>query len=217
MVRLKTAQGGDGAVRMSLEGARAANGEAEAREETRTNYLIGSRPENWRTNVENFGRVRYRDVWPGVDVVYYGNQRRLEHDFVLAPGADVSQVRMRMEGAQSMHVDAAKGDLVLEMEGGYVRHWSAVLVSYQERDGRRDAVESRYVLAADGRVGFAVGSYDRKRALVIDPVLTYSTYLGGSYEDQVRAIAVDATGALYVAGEFGLDKFSVGGRVSHDQ
>lgn len=200
VVRLKAAHGSqDAALRMELEGAHAAKGEPETREETRTNYLIGSHPENWRTGVENFGRVRYRSVWPGVDVVYYGNQRRLEHDFILAPGTDVTRVRMRLEGAQSIHVDAAKGDLVLEMAGGRSVRLERP-VSYQERDGRREPVESRYVLAANGRVGFTLGSYDRKRALVIDPVLAYSTYLGGSIADQVQAIAVDSTGAVYVAG-----------------
>jgi hypothetical protein len=199
VVRLKTAHGEGDAVRMELEGARAAKGEAEAGQETRTNYLIGSRPENWRTGVANFGRVHYRNVWPGVDVVYYGNQRRLEHDFVVAPGAELSQVRMRLQGAQRIHVDTANGDLVLEMAGGRSVRLEQP-VSYQERDGRREAVESRYVLAKNGSVGFGVGSYDRKRSLVIDPVLAYSTYLGGSYADEVNAIAVDSTGAVYVAG-----------------
>jgi CSLREA domain-containing protein len=162
-----------------------------------TNYLSGNDPSQWHTNVPSFARVQEHGVYPGVDLVYYGNQRQLEYDFTIAPGADPGLIRLAFEGADSTTLDA-HGNLVLHTAGGDVVEHAPVL--YQDSSGVRQSVSGHYVLHADGQVGFAVGSYDTTKSLVIDPTLSYSTYLGGSDSDLPAAIAVDASGNAYVTG-----------------
>ncbi|HEX8130025.1 MAG TPA: carboxypeptidase regulatory-like domain-containing protein [Pyrinomonadaceae bacterium] len=163
----------------------------------KSNYLMGSDPAQWRTNVPNYGRVKYEGVYPGVDVIYYGTNRELEYDFVVAPGADARLIRLRVEGAKGLRVDA-NGDLVLPTPAGEVRQHAPH--AYQEVAGVRQTVACRYVLKGAGRVGFEVGAYDRGLPLVIDPVISYSTFLGGSGYDEGNAVAVDAQGNAYVTG-----------------
>ncbi len=165
--------------------------------EGKVNYLIGNDPAQWRTNIPTFGRVRYAEVYPGIDVVYYGNQKQLEYDFVVAPGRDTRAVKLRFEGADKVEVDAA-GDLLLTLGESVIRQPKPVV--YQEVDGKRLAVEGGYTIERDGQVGFAVGEYDAGRPLVIDPVLIYSTYLGGSGDEEGLDIAVDSTGNAYITG-----------------
>jgi hypothetical protein len=164
---------------------------------TKSNYFLGSDPSQWRTNVPNFGRVEYQDVYPGVNLVYYGHQGALEYDFVVAPGADPGAITLSVEGTQGMSLDG-QGNLVLHTAGGDVLEHAPVL--YQEMDGVRQAVSGRFVLEGQNQVGFQVQAYDPSRPLVIDPVLSYSTYLGGSVNDWGQAIAVDGSGAAYVTG-----------------
>jgi len=140
----------------------------------KSNYFVGDDPEQWRTNVPNCAKVRFADVYPGVDLVYYGNQQQLEYDFVVAPGADPSAVTLGLVGADGMQIDR-QGELVLQTRAGEVR-WHKPVV-YQEVGGKRQMVDGRYVRKVKRAVGFAVASYDRSRPLVIDPVLVYSTYL----------------------------------------
>ena len=123
----------------------------------------------------------YRDVYPGVDLVYYGKDQQLEYDFVVAPGVDPASIRLAYEGAQSIETDA-QGDLVLHTEGGDVRQHKPVV--YQEVDGARREIPSRYVLKDQQRVGFHVDAYDTNKPLIIDPVLIYSTLLGGSGSEE---------------------------------
>jgi uncharacterized repeat protein (TIGR01451 family) len=163
----------------------------------KTNYFIGSKQEDWRTNVPSFERVEFKDVYPGVNVAYYGNQRQLEYDFIVAPGAKTEQIKLSFEGAEQVRIDE-RGELVLSTAGGEVRQHKPVV--YQESDGARKEIASRYVLTGENEVGFVLGDYDRSKTLVIDPVLVYSTYLGGLGTDQALAIAVDATGHVYVSG-----------------
>jgi hypothetical protein len=161
------------------------------------NYFVGNDPSKWRTGIPTYARVRYEGVYDGVDVDLYGNQERVEYDFRVAPGADPAQVRVRFDGAERVDVDES-GDLVLRMDGGEIRQQKARV--YQEgAQGKRD-VSARYTVTGDGEVGFELGSYDPSRTLVIDPVLVYSSYLGGLEHDSCSAIAVDSTGAAYVTG-----------------
>ena len=172
----------------------------------KSNYFIGNDPSRWRTNVPTYGKVEYRDVYPGVNLVYYGSGRQLEHDFVVAPGADPSQIRLAVEGADKIELDA-QGDLVLHAGNGDLHLRKPVV--YQEIDGARQEVSASFVLDTSHsafrtphsqEVGFQIAAYDATRPLVIDPVLVYSTYLGGSGDDQASGIAVDSAGNAYVTG-----------------
>ena len=183
----------------------------------KSNYFIGNDPEKWRANVPNYANVKYADVYPGVDLVYYGNQGKLEYDFVVQPGADPRSIRLAINlderGAESqsaidnckssipapLHVKAA-GDLVLGTNGGEVTFHKPVVyqpATYNEpRTKNQEPVEGKYVVKGN-HITFEVADYDRTRPLVIDPVLVYSTYLGNAGGS---AIAVDASGNAYVTG-----------------
>jgi hypothetical protein len=132
-----------------------------------------------------------------VSLVYYGNQGQLEYDFVLAPGADPNAIVLDFAGADQIAVDD-EGNLVLRLAGGQVRQRRPVI--YQEVDGVRQEVSGAYVLTGEHRVGFQIGNYDATRPLVIDPVLVYSTYLGGGDGEAGGSIAVDGAGNAYVTG-----------------
>lgn len=181
-----------------------ANPEAAARPErelsTRVHHFLGNDSGGWRQGVKTYGAVRYVDVYPGIDVVFYGNGRQLEYDWVVHPEADVSQVRFAVEGAEEVRL-SPEGDLVLCLPGGEVRQRRPVV--YQDTECGRVAVSGRYV--AELGVGevwrFEIGAYDDRRPLVIDPVVLCATYLGGSLFDACRRVAVDAEGNVLVAGE----------------
>ena len=169
----------------------------------KSNYFIGNDPAQWSTNVSSYARVRYQDVYPGIDLIYYGNQRQLEYDFVVSPGADPSVIRLSFDGADKVDLDN-EGNLVLHVAGGEVVQHAPII--YQEIDGEKRAIRGGYVLDAvpDGQgqyqVGFQIGFYDSTIPLVIDPVLEYSTYLGGSDRDWAFGIDVDSSGSAYVTG-----------------
>ncbi len=185
-------------LRMRLVGADdAAAAAGENKLAGKANYLVGDDPSQWRTDVPTYARVSYANVYPGVDVVYYGNQRQLEYDFRISPGSDPRAVSLRFEGADKLDLDA-NGDLLLKLGESVVRQPKPFV--YQEVASARREVEAGYALDADGRVRFVVGEYDRSATLVIDPTLVYSTYLGGSGGDQGWGVAVDSTGNAYLAG-----------------
>jgi hypothetical protein len=161
----------------------------------RSHYLLGP-AERWRQGVPSFARVRYTDVYPGISLVFYGTGRELEYDLVVAPGADPGQIALAFEGIAGLRLDEA-GDLVLTVAGGQVHLRRPVV--YQETEGARHLVDAGYVLDGD-RVRFQVAAWDATRPLVIDPVLGYSTLLGGSSSDAGLAIAVDSQGNAYVTG-----------------
>ena len=169
-----------------------------------SNYLIGNDPSQWHTDIPNYAQVEEQGVYPGVDLVYYGNQQQLEYNFTVAPGADPGVIRMAFTGAQSATLDD-QGNLVLQTAGGPVVEQAPVL--YQESGGVRQAVSGHFVLEGNGQVGFAVGSYDPSQPLVIDPILSYSTYLGGSGYNSGQGIAVDSAGDAYVSGQTGSTNF----------
>jgi hypothetical protein len=163
---------------------------------SRSHYLIGH-PSNWHTDVPHCARVRYRQVYPGVDMVFYGSGHDLEYDVVLAPGADVKQVRLRFEGAEMLEVDP-NGDLILHTKGGDIRQLRPRV--YQAVRGRQLSVKGKYVLRAANEAGFELGAFDHSKPVVIDPVLRWSTYLGGSSDDHIAGIALDGTEHAFVAG-----------------
>jgi hypothetical protein len=162
-----------------------------------SNYFIGNDPSRWIPNVPTYGAVWYRDLYPGIDLVYYGRQQQLEYDFVVAPGVDPYAITLRFEGASNLAI-APSGDLRIETAAGEVVQRRPVV--YQEGPDGKHEVGGRYVCAGNQRVSFRVGSYDLSRALIIDPVLRYSTYLGATGFDAGYGIAVDEDGNAYVTG-----------------
>ena len=185
-------------LRFNLIGANANThpaGEVPSRAES--NYLLGADSARWIAHVPNYSRVVYRGIYPGVSLVFYGRDGELEHDFTLAPLADPAVISFRMEGAQrvelspegNLHIASSAGSLVLRKP-----------TAYQEAGGKPAHVDVSFLLAPDGRVSFRVGAYDHSRPLVIDPVLTFSTYLDGSTTDNITAVTTDSSGNIYVTG-----------------
>ena len=170
----------------------------------KSNYFIGNDPKKWRSNVPHYARVAYWQVYPGIDLVYYGNRQQLEYDFVVAPGADPDAIRLGFEGADEIGLDH-QGNLILQTAGGELLQRAPVI--YQEIEGVKASVAGGYVLQDDNEVSFAVAAYDASSPLIIDPVLEYSSYLGGSEDDQGISVAVDAAGNLYVTGDTGSSNF----------
>ncbi len=184
--------------RMRLVGSNAApRAIPEAPLPGKSHYLLGSDPARWRTNIPHYARVRYENVYPGVDLVFYGNRRQLEYDFVVAPGADPGVIRFEIDGPGPAVLDAA-GDLVAGPESRPFR--VAKPIVYQEVGGRRRPVLGRFVTQASGQAGFHLAAYDRGRPLVIDPVVIYSTYFGGDRGEDASAVAVDSAGSAYLIG-----------------
>jgi len=191
-------------LRLALHGAAAAP--AITGEEPlpgQSNYFVGNDPARWRTHIPTFARVRYQQVYPGVDLIYYGRQGRLENDFEITAGTNPKVISWRLEGAEGIRVDS-NGDLVLTMGGSEVRLQRPR--AYQLDGEQERQIPVRY--RVHGRkVGFALGKYDRQQKLVIDPVLTYSTLLGGNGGDIGYGIAVDSLGDAYVTGITGSVNF----------
>jgi hypothetical protein len=161
------------------------------------NYFIGNDPNKWQTNVPIYKKVHYKNIYPGIDLAYYSSQLRIEHDYIVAAGSNPNQIQLKINGADEVNVDA-NGDLILKKHGDEIRLQAPV--AYQESNGIRTGVEAKYSVQASGRVHFAIGKYDKTKSLVIDPVLVYGTYLGGSGFDQGTGIAVDNDGNSYIAG-----------------
>jgi hypothetical protein len=202
-------------VRMTLVGGRkTARMTGERKLPGTVSYFRGRDSARWHSQIPTFAEVRYRGVYPGVDLVYYGDQRRLEYDFVVAPGADPNQIRLELAGASRYRLDR-NGDLVLSTPDGELRQGRPV--AYQVIEGRKVPVSASYgavetmeapigsgpgkdLVRRVARVGFHLGRHDPERPLVIDPTLDYSTFLGGAGDEEGRGIAVDAAGSAYVVG-----------------
>jgi photosystem II stability/assembly factor-like uncharacterized protein len=163
----------------------------------KTNYFIGNDPKKWRTNVPTYSRVKFQNVYPGVDVLYYGNRRELEYDFIVAPGGSFKTIALTFDGARRIRLDAS-GDLLIDTTIGEIRQRKPVI--YQQASGIKQAISGRYVMRGEREVGFEVGDYDPSRTVVIDPVLAYSTTIGGLDNDSANAVALDAAGNAYVCG-----------------
>lgn len=160
------------------------------------NYLLGNEPAGWLTGIPTYAGVRYGGVYPGIDLVYHGSSGSLEYDFRVAPGADPGRIQVAFGGAGGLRLGAG-GDLVVRTTGGTLR--SRPPIAYQLIDGRRQIIPAGYVLTGRHRMGFWLGTYDPSLELVIDPVLVYSSFLGGSGEDEAQGIAVNGSG-IYVVG-----------------
>ena len=160
-------------------------------------YFVGRTPSDWKANVPNFGRVTYKQVYPGIDLIYYGNQQQLEYDFTVLPGADPNVIHLQVTGAQKVTTDAA-GNLVLQTSKGHVELKKPVI--YQQKSEGREEIGGKFLIARGNEVAFSVGHYDRSRPLIIDPVLRYTTYVGRTVNDQVNGIALGPDGTTYVAG-----------------
>src|SRR3984957_14450098 len=214
-------------LRMKLIGANTGalvSGNAE--QERMSNYFIGNDPSQWRTNVANYSQVRYQDAYPGVDLVYYGNQQQLEYDFVVAPGADPRTITLDVAADSDAHAAisstarpriADNGDLLVPTNGGEVRFHKPVVYQTSNSLDRhaiggqplavearnieaKNAIDGRWILKGGNRVGFEVAAYDTSKPLVIDPALSYSTYLGGTGTDGAFGVAIDSAGNCYVTG-----------------
>ena len=188
-------------VRMQLVGANpqpkiAANHQLPGR----ANYFIGHDPSKWQSNVPLFARVSYQDVYPGVKLAFHGAQGQMEFDFIVAPGANPRPIDLQFNGAKSIQTDDS-GNLVVSSAGNDVVLHKPI--AYQEQGGSAQPVSARFMLEANNRVSFELGAYDHTRELVIDPSVSYaySTYLGGSLEDDGYGIAVDSSGNAYVTGQ----------------
>jgi hypothetical protein len=185
---------------VSLRGAKRLQWNGGKRLPGKTSYFLGNDRSAWRGDVPQFSSVKAASVWKGVDLVVYGRQKRLEYDFVVAPGADARKIRMQFgKGWHASVQDAGK----LEITDGVATVRQQKPVAWQEREGQRVEVASRFRLAADGSVGFAMGAYDPTLALVIDPVLEFSGFFGGAGNDEVDEVAIGADGSYWLAGTTG--------------
>ncbi|MGH9703810.1 MAG: SBBP repeat-containing protein, partial [Candidatus Acidiferrales bacterium] len=163
----------------------------------KSNYFIGNNPAGWHTDVPNFRKVAERGIYPGIDLIYYGTQRQLEYDFVVAPGADPGAIQLGFRGAEKIRTNS-NGELVVSIaEGEVILHKP---VAYQEANGERRLVAAEFELNAAQKVTFRMGKYDSRLPVVIDPILSYSTYLGGTGIDVANAIAVATDGTAFVVG-----------------
>jgi hypothetical protein len=176
------------------------------------NYFIGNDSSQWQTNIPTYAKVKYQAVYPGVDVVYYGYQGQLEYDLIVAPGANPDVIRLNFQGAERLEV-AAEGDLILYTAGGEVRQQPPLI--YQEINGTKQTISGQYVLTGKSQVGFDVAAYDPSRPLIIDPVLAYSSYLGGGDADIGNGIAVDTAGNAYLVGQTTSSDFPTAGPIQN--
>ncbi|MEG1148502.1 MAG: SBBP repeat-containing protein [Niameybacter sp.] len=201
-------------LKIKLEGAKTdVSLVGENRLEGNVNYFKGEDTGKWIAHVARYEKIKYQAVYPGIDVVYYGQGQALEHDFLVQPHVDPSQIRLRFEGAEKVERDA-KGHLCIQTQLGEVKLLKPK--AYQEIEGVQKAIESDYAINQAGEVGFTLGEYDRDVQLQIDPLITYATYLGGSANDRANGIAIDSLGNAYVAGytasyDFPITPGAVGG------
>jgi aldose sugar dehydrogenase len=170
------------------------------------NYFIGRNPRNWHTNIPTFRAVRYEQVYPGIDVTYYGNGQQLEYDFELAAGAEPQAIRLAYPTDVRAHL-SPEGDFILRRGEAELRQPKPVI--YQEIDGQRRTISGSYVLLRGHQFGFEIGPYDRSKPLVIDPTLIYSTYLGGDGDDVGYSVAIDGSNNIYLTGATSSTNFPI--------
>ena len=162
----------------------------------KSNYFLGNDAAKWRQGVPQFARVRYENVYPGINLLFYGNQGRLEYDFQVEPGADPRQAELEFNGAKQLQLK--DGALIIQGQSGNMRLEAPRV--YQEIAGKQQPVDGSFVLRGGKRAGFAIGSYDHSRELVIDPILTFSSYFGGTSDEHSSYIAIDGSFNIYLTG-----------------
>ena len=162
----------------------------------KANYFIGNEPSRWQTGVSMYRKVKCSDVLAGIDLVYYGNQRQLEYDFIIRPGANPDAIRWSFEGTDGLEL-SSQGELIVRFAGNEIRQQRPRV--HQQIGNETRELHGTYVLASRKEVGFQLGEYDRTQPVVIDPVLLFSTFNGGSAQDYADGVAVDASG-VYVVG-----------------
>ncbi len=178
------------------------------------NYFIGNDPNEWHTDVPNFSAVLYEEIYDGINLKYYGNGRQMEYDFIVSPGADYSQIRIHYEGAESISINGS-GELIVTTKWGEVIEQRPVI--YQIENNSRIVVEGEYKMMGDNSFGFELSSYNPALPLVIDPLLSYSTYLGGSGDETNTRIATDDSGNAYITGKTVSTDFPTEGEYQTDQ
>ena len=166
--------------------------------DSKINRLVGNDQSQWQTCIATFGQVRVNEIYPGVNVVYYGNGRQLEYDFNLAAGVDPGTIAIHFDGAEKIAVNG-HGELVVSLPGGEVTQHQPVI--YQFAGAVRHEISGGYKMMDAQTVTFQIGNYDHSQPLVIDPILSFSTYFGGNDQEIARAIAVDNSGNIYIAGQ----------------
>lgn len=173
--------------------------------EGKSHYFIGKDHKNWLNHIPNFSKITYQNIYPGIDVVFYGNQQQLEYDIKVAPGSDPKAIRMKIDGSKKLSVDD-KGNLKIQIDSDQNVYMQKPII-YQVLNKEKEYIEGKFVLLANNEIGFSLSHYDLSKEVIIDPVFEYSTYLGGTGNDQGFAIAVDSAGNAYVTGTTGSSNF----------
>lgn len=186
------------AVEMSILGANPSANVVGEKPLAKSNYFTGNDPSKWKSSINNYKQIRYQEIYDGVDLVYYGNQRQLEYDFIVKPGANPDNVKLSFNGIDKLNLDE-KGNLVLNIAGEEIIQHKPLI--YQTIDGVKETIDGSYLVLENNQVAFVVENYDKSKELVIDPVLAYSTYLGGNSIDFMSDIAVNDSGEVYLVGE----------------
>ncbi len=174
---------------------------------TKTNYLLGQDNSKWQKEITNYGQVAYQQIYPGVDLIFYGNKKNLEYDLIVAPSINPSFIQLKFEGLQEPIKVNEQGDLLLVTESGIVRQHKPLI--YQEIAGNKLPISGSYNINEANLVSFSVGDYDQSQPLIIDPEISYATYIGGSLTDQANAVAIDAAGNAYIVGSTSSTNFPV--------
>lgn len=166
--------------------------------EGKAHYFIGKDSKKWLNDISNFSKIIYQNIYPGIDVVFYGNQQQLEYDIMVSPGSDPQAIRMKIDGSKNLAIDD-KGNLNIVIDDDQNVYMKKPII-YQLLNGEKEYIEGKFILLANNEIGFSLGHYDPNKEVIIDPVFEYSTYLGGTGIDQGFAIAVDSSGNAYVTG-----------------